>query len=125
MELDMLAASLRAGSGDLSSFVESLAAKLEDALPSLARVQRGRQGIRGPKLVRRISVEAGGDRLELVREGSDRVQTVRARVSGGIVIKTEPLDIDAWLDALTQALASEASRSERTRQALQRLLIGR
>jgi hypothetical protein len=124
MELDLLAASLRSGSGDLSSFVESLAAKLEDALPSLTRVQRGRQGIRGPKLVRRISVEARGDRLELVREGSDRVQTVRARVSGGIVIKTEPLDIDAWLDALTQALASEASRSERTRQALQRLLIG-
>jgi len=124
LELDLLAASLRAGAEDLSTFVESLATKLEDAVGSLARVERGRQGIRGPKLVRKIAVEAGGDRLELVRDGANRFVTRRARVSGGIVLKTETLDIDAWLQSLSEALASEASRSERTRQALQRLLLG-
>ncbi len=124
LELDLLAASLRAGAEDLSTFVESLATKLEDAVGSLARVERGRQGIRGPKLVRKIAVEAGGDRLELVRDGANRFLTRRARVSGGIVLKTETLDIDAWLQSLSEALASEASRSERTRQALQRLLLG-
>ncbi len=124
LELDLLAASLRSGAEDLSTFVESLATKLEDAVGSLARVERGRQGIRGPKLVRKIAVEAGGDRLELVRDGANRFVTRRARVSGGIVLKTETLDIDAWLQSLSEALASEASRSERTRQALQRLLLG-
>ncbi len=124
LELDLLAASLRSGAEDLSTFVESLATKLEDAVGSLARVERGRQGIRGPKLVRKIAVEAGGDRLELVRDGANRFLTRRARVSGGIVLKTETLDIDAWLQSLSEALASEASRSERTRQALQRLLLG-
>ncbi len=123
-QLDLLAASLRSGAEDLSTFVESLATKLEDAVGSLARVERGRQGIRGPKLVRKIAVEAGGDRLELVRDGANRFLTRRARVSGGIVLKTETLDIDAWLQSLSEALASEASRSERTRQALQRLLLG-
>jgi hypothetical protein len=79
--------------------------------------------LRGPKLVRRIVVEAGGDRLELLRGRADDVEARRARISGGIVLKTEPMDIDAWLAALTQALAGEASRNQRTRQALERMLL--
>jgi hypothetical protein len=123
LELDLLAASLRVDLSDLGTFVEGLAAKLEEALGNLVRIERGRSGLRGPKLVRRIVVEAGGDRLELLRSGADNVETRRARVSGGIVLKTEPLDIDAWLAALTAALGSEASRNQRTRQALERLLL--
>jgi hypothetical protein len=122
-ELDLLAASLRVDSANVGTFVESLAAKLEDALPGLVRVERGRQGLRGPRLVRKIVLDAGGDRLELRRAGGDSVQTVRAQVSGGIVLKTEPLDIDAWMTALTEALSKEANRNERTRQALERLLL--
>jgi hypothetical protein len=39
------------------------------------------------------------------------------------VLKTELLDIDPWLAAVSEALATEAGRSEKTRQALERLLI--
>jgi hypothetical protein len=123
LELDLLAASLRVDSANLGTFVESLAAKLEDALPGLVRVERGREGLRGPKQVRKIVLDAGGDRLELRRGGGDSVQTVRARVSGGIVLKTEELDIDAWMTALIEALSNEANRNERTRRALERLLL--
>ncbi len=123
LELDLLAASLRFDLSDLGSFVEGLAVKLEDALGGLVKVERGRSGLRGPKLVRRIVVEAGGDRLELLRGRADDVEARRARISGGIVLKTEPMDIDAWLAALTQALAGEASRNQRTRQALERMLL--
>lgn len=123
-ELDLLTASLRADSADVSAFVEGLAAKLEGAIPGLVQVERGRSGFRGPKSVRRITVDAGGERLELVRDGGDRVQTRRARVSGGITLKTEPVDVEAWLSALSGSLAQEAGRNERTRQALERLLLG-
>ena len=68
LEFDLLAASLRQDSGDHSTFIESLAVKLEDALPGLVRVERARRGLRGPKVVRLIAVEAGGERLELARE---------------------------------------------------------
>ncbi len=123
-ELELLTASLRAGAADLHAFVESLAVKLEEAIPGLVRVERARAGLRGPKLVRRITVDAGGNRLELVSEGGERVQTRRARVSGGITLKTEPVEIDAWLTELSGSLAREATHSERTRQALERLLLG-
>lgn len=121
LDLDLLAASLRADSSDLVAFVGGLAAKLEDAVPSRVRVERRRSGLRGPKIVRRIALDAGDQRLELRVEGG-AIETRCSRLSGGIVLKTESLDSEAWLTALGEALATEARRSETTRQALERLL---
>ncbi len=122
VDLDLLAASLRADSSDLSAFVESMATKLEEAVPARVRVERRRAGMFGPKTVRSLSVDLADRRLELRADGGS-VQTRCARLSGGIVLKNEELEIDAWLATLSEALAAEASRSEATRRALERLLI--
>jgi len=124
VSFDLLAASLRADLGDVATFVEALAVKLEEAVPAAVRVERARQGFRGPKLVRAIVFDAGGEHLELRRDGGT-LQTRRARVSGGIVIKTEEIEIDGWIEALTGALTAEAGRNERTRLALEQLLMAR
>jgi hypothetical protein len=123
LDVDGLAASLRADSDDIDVYVESLANKLELVLPTAVRVQRGRRGMFGPKLVRKIAVDAGDVRLELVRTGDSVIDARRCRLSGGIVLKSEALDMEAWVRAVVEALAVEAGRSERTRQALERLLI--
>jgi hypothetical protein len=122
VDLDLLAASLRADSSDLSAFVESMAAKLEEAVPGRVRVDRRRAGMFGPKTVRGFSVDLGDRRLELRADGG-AVRTRCSRLSGGIVLKNEELDTDAWLAMLSEALAAEASRSEATRRALERLLL--
>jgi hypothetical protein len=122
IDLDLLAASLRADSSDLTAFVESLAAKLEEAVPGRVRVDRRRTGMFGPKTVRNVSVDLGDRRLELRCEGAG-VTTRYAMLSGGIVLKNEELDTPEWLAMMSQALAAEASRSEATRRALERLLI--
>lgn len=121
-DLDLLAASLRADAGDLQAFVETLAIKLEQAMPGRVRVQRRRSALLQPKLVREISLDAGDRRLELSVAGG-ALQTSCSRLSGGIVLKREALDTDAWLTAVGEALSAEAQRSETTRQALERLLI--
>lgn len=123
VDLDLLAASLRADSSDLTAFVESLAAKLEQAVPGRARVERRRSGMFGPRAVRSITIDLGDRRLELRHDGG-AVQTRCSKLSGGIVLKTEPLEVEAWLAALSEALAVEARRSEATRKALERLLTG-
>jgi hypothetical protein len=123
LDIDLLAASLRVDVSDLGAFVEALASKLEDVVPGRVRVERRREGMFGPKLVRRISLELGDRRLELLAQGG-AINTRCARLSGGIVLKNESLDTDAWLATLGEALAAEARRSETTRQALERLLIG-
>jgi hypothetical protein len=121
LDIDLLAASLRADTSDLGTFVEALAVKLEEAVPGAVRVQRRREGMFGPKRVNQIAVDAGDQRLELVAQGA-RVETRCARLSGGIVLKSETLETDAWLAALSQALADQARSSQTTRQALERLL---
>ncbi len=120
--MDLLAASLRADSSDLSAFVESLASKLEGAVPGRVRVDRRRSGMFGPKQVQGMAVDLGDRRLELRCERGG-VQTRAARLSGGIVLKNEVLETDEWLALLSEALADEARRSETTRKALERLLI--
>jgi hypothetical protein len=122
VDLDLLAASLRADSSDLSAFVESMAAKLEEAVPGRVRVDRRRDGMLGPKTVRALSVDLGDRRLEL-RAERGAVKTRCARLSAGIVLKNEELETDAWLGMLSEALAAEAGRSEATRRALERLLM--
>lgn len=122
VDLDLLAASLRADAGDLRAFVEGLAVKLEEAVPGAVRVERRRSGMFGPKEITRITLDAGDRRLEL-RAGGGSIETLSSRLSGGIVLKSEPVDTDAWLTALGEALSREAQRSEKTRLALERLLI--
>jgi hypothetical protein len=121
LDIDLVTASLRADMSDLRAFVEALAVKLEDAVPGAVTVDRRRDGMFGPKHVRRIAVEASGQRLELRADGAS-IQTRCARLSGGIVLKNEELATDEWLALLADALAQQARSSLTTRQALERLL---
>ncbi|MGH2903888.1 MAG: hypothetical protein ACRDK7_09940 [Solirubrobacteraceae bacterium] len=126
---DLSAAGLRADGTDLRISVEVLAAKLESSLPGRTRVQRRGGGLmgRGEKHVREIQVKlgshggAGGDTYTLSIDG-DRVEGFRERKSGGIAIRREPLDPDAWIAALTEKLQAEAQRSAEARAALEGLV---
>ncbi|MEO6858095.1 MAG: hypothetical protein ABI323_05845 [Solirubrobacteraceae bacterium] len=121
LDIDLLTAALRADISELGTFVEVLAVKLEEAVPGAVGVERRRDGLFGPKLVRRIALDAGGMRLELTREG-EAIETSCSRLSGGIVLKRDALETDAWLQRMGEALAEQAARSRTTRQALERLL---
>jgi hypothetical protein len=123
LDIDLLTASLRADASDLGAFVEALAVKLEDAAPDRVQVDRRKKGMFGPKLVRRIALDAGDRRLELLCENGT-IDTRASRLSGGIVLKNDALAVDAWLTAVGEALAAEAQRSQSTRSALERMLLG-
>jgi hypothetical protein len=119
---DLVAASLRADTTDLVAFVEALAVKLEGALPDGVRVERRGDGLLSrTKRVRSISIGMGEARYDLERVG-DSIQTSRCNEVRGIVIKSERLDLDEWIDALSRELTERAQQSERSRLALQRLL---
>jgi hypothetical protein len=120
---DLAAAGLRGDGTDLTISVEVLAAKLEQALPGQARVERRGGGLlgRGPKRVRAVRVELGSAAYLLgVEDG--RLEGFRERQVGGIAIKREPLPPDEWIAALTADLRAEAERSAHARAALEELL---
>jgi hypothetical protein len=122
-DFDLSAAGLRADGTDLRISVEVLASKLEESLPGRARVERHGGGLlgRGPKRVREVRIELGGNDYRLA-VAEDRVEGFRERQVGGISIKREALTPEEWVSALTADLRAEAERSAEARTALERLL---
>jgi hypothetical protein len=120
---DLAAAGLRGDGAELSTSVEALASKLEQALPGRARAERRGTGLlgRGKKRVRSLRVDLGSSCFQLLVDGG-RLEGFRERQVGGIAIKREPLGAGEWIAALTDTLRAEAEHSAEARTALERLL---
>jgi hypothetical protein len=120
---DLAAASLRGDRAELESAIEVLAVKLEQALPSQARVERSGGGLfgRGAKRVRWVRVELGSNAY-LLSVDQGRIEGFCERQVGGISIKRDPLTPDEWIAALTADLRAQAESSSAARTALDRLL---
>jgi hypothetical protein len=119
---ELVAASLRADSADIRSFVEVLASKLESAFPRMAQVERERGFGRKPKPVRRVVLSLGDERYVLEAAPAGPACT-RSTVVRGIALKTEQVSLDTWLDEVSHAVARHAEASEQGRVALERLLL--
>jgi hypothetical protein len=119
---DLAASSLRADASDARALAEALAAKLGEALPGQTRIRRqGGRLLSREKRLERVEVQLGEETFVLSLSG-DRAETSRAKTVRGVVIKRQELPLDAWLEALSEALGAEAQRSEAARLSLERLL---
>jgi hypothetical protein len=119
---DLDASALRADGADLSVFIEVLARKLEAALPAETEVRRRSKGLLSrEKVVEAIEVSLGDQRYVLVRERRGVTASLAQEVRG-VVIKRQPLELDAWVDALTGQLRELAAGSAAARAALERLV---
>jgi hypothetical protein len=119
---DLDAAGLRADGAALGTSVEVLAVKLEDALgPACVVERRSRRLFSKDKVVEGLEVTLGTTRYTLTVDGA-QVDATRAQEVRGVVIKREPLTLQAWLDALMGELREQATDSAQARAALERLL---
>jgi hypothetical protein len=114
-----LAEALRAEAGSAVGLFETLAERLEREMPDLARVER-RGGFLSSKRVESVEIGLGGSVFKLRRDGS-RVVAERGEVVRGIVLKTEVVAVDEWLQSLCEALSSHAGTSGQTLDALRRI----
>ncbi|HUY96626.1 MAG TPA: hypothetical protein VMW47_03230 [Verrucomicrobiae bacterium] len=120
-EFDRVAASLRADASDLATFLEVLAHKLADALPGGVQVERAGGPFRKPKRVVRLRCDLGDERFQLARQATG-LEAVRTQVVRGIALKSEVVTLDAWIDALSAALARSAASNAAASMALSRLV---
>ncbi len=118
-DFDLLAAALRADMSDVAIWVPALCTKLAGALPTRVSLRRG--GLLGNGPVIGMQAELGTHRYALRLEHGHPVAE-RTHVVRGIALKTEPMPLDGWLMALTEALAQIAAASAQERAAIQRLL---
>jgi hypothetical protein len=127
-DMEVLAANLRRQADDLSMYAGFLLNSLSAALPAdLVQVDRkaglfGRVKDDAPVLA--VSVQLGDQRFALRRSGvGHRVAATVGHVSGGIVLRTDEVGMDAWSRRLAEALARFAEQDAAAAQALSRLTL--
>lgn len=127
-DLEVLAASLRRDSGDLSMYAGFLINTLSASLPpEMVLVERkaglfGR--VRDDAPVLAVGVLFGDRRFTLRRQAVGQPVTAQIRhESGGVVLRTETVGMDSWSRELAAELASYAQANAAAAQALQRLTL--
>lgn len=123
MRTELFAASLRADKADLRTFLDALAVKLEGSLPDYTRVTRQGSIFSRERTVKEVMLSLGDYQYRIGRERQGPLVAVRAHVVRGIVLKTEQIPVDQWIEELSEALAQLAGSSAQTRTALERFLL--
>ena len=121
LNFDMVAAAIRADAADTKTFMEALAAKLNDALPGHVTVEREGGLFQKEHRVKRITIDLQDRRYELERIGSG-VEARTAHQVRGIRLKTEVIPLPDWIDSLARHLASYAESNAQARSALGKLV---
>lgn len=123
LQMELLAASLRSDSTDARAFLEALAAKLAGSLPDQTLVTRHSGLFSREHPVKEITVTMGDYQYRISRERQGPITTQRAKVVRGIVLKTEQIPMEQWIEELAEALAQIAASSAQARSALERFLL--
>ena len=89
--MDLHAAFIRRAAADQGAFVEALAARLEQALPGLVRIERKRNGLFSKAAhVRTISIDAG-DTQYVLEQDQGMLRAMCTHVAQGVILKRETL----------------------------------
>jgi hypothetical protein len=127
-DLEVLAASLRRDSGDLSLYAGFLINTLSATLPpEMVRIEHkaglfGRVKDDAPVLG--VSVLFGDRRFTLRREAVGKPVAAQVKhESGGVVLRTETVGMDVWSRELATALAGYAQANASAAAALRRLTM--
>src|SRR5215472_15427143 len=100
LQVEMLAASLRADTTDLKVFLEVLATKLSGSLPNQTRVLRHSSLFSREHPVKEIIVTLGDYQYRVTKERQGPIASFRAKIVRGIVLKTEQISMDQWVGEL-------------------------
>ena len=124
LDIDMLASSLQADSGDVRMLLKALVTRLSGALGDRLKVERARRAA-APNGRDPPSNGLHRGRHPRAAVNGTEVNCTVARSSGGIRIRSTKVTMDEWLRRLLGALRDEAASSSATRQALESIVIGR
>jgi hypothetical protein len=122
-DLSMAVSQLASNSTDSRIMLKLLVSQLADALGDRIAVERAGGRFRKSDEIQSVRITLGNDTLEADVKGPS-VQCTIGHSSGGIRIRSEQVDMNAWLTRLLTTLQTEAATSEQTRTALENIVIG-
>jgi hypothetical protein len=122
-DLELAAAQLRADSSDVRVLLKALVGQLSEALGTRLQAKRTGGRFRKSDDVASVSIAMGDDQFDAEVDGA-ALRCAIGHTSGGIRIRTERVDLDAWLSRLLAGLKAEADHSQAVRLALEHMVIG-
>lgn len=120
-QVEMLAAALRADYGDAKAFLEALATRFEGALPTYTKVTR-HFGL-GERPVKEIIISLGDYQYRMSRERHGPLVSQRGHLVRGIVLSSDTIPVEQWIQEIAESLAHLAARSSLAHAALSRFLL--
>lgn len=124
MQVELYAASLRADYTDVNAFLEALAVKFEGALPGHTKVTRQTGLFSREHPIKEIAVSLGEFQYRIGKERQGPLLAQRSHLVRGIVLSSEQIAVEQWIEELAVALADLAARNQQAHMALSRFLIG-
>jgi hypothetical protein len=122
-DFDMSAAWIRRAQGDLKTFMEGFAARLEGAVPAHVTVERKRDGLFSKSShVIKIAVEMEQHLYSLTFDAG-RLAAWRTKIVRGVTLKSEQMSIPEWLAALHRDIQSLADHASSARNVIHEFLM--
>lgn len=122
LEVDILAASLRMEGADAAGMMETLAKKLQMALPDNVTVTRGGWFLSSTRPVKDIIVRFEDNHFQLTKDKYGPVSAKQIKVVRGVALKTSDVTFDEWIKNLAEAMADLAGRNMQAREAMSKLV---
>lgn len=120
MDVDVLAAMLRADQQETADFFELLAHKLRGALPDHTTIEHSGGWFR-EKRVEVILVQLADHHFEVRREHHGPVAH-KVKIVRGVVLSRKEVSIDVWTRDMAEELHKAAAASAKVREALEQFL---
>jgi hypothetical protein len=121
--LNMALSTLQSNSTDSRLMLKLLVRQLSEVLGDRLQTERAGGRFRKSEEIKAVQITLGDDTLRADVEGAS-VRCSIGHASGGIRIRSEQVDMGAWLTRLLTILHKEALHSEQTRLALEQIVIG-
>jgi hypothetical protein len=122
-DLSMAVSGLQSNSADTRIMLKLLVQQLKEVLGDRIRIENAGTRFRKSDEIKSVQITLGNDTLQADVEGAS-VKCSIGHASGGIRIRSEQVDMNAWLTRLLTTLNNEAAHSEQTRIALEHIVIG-
>lgn len=123
LEADILAATLQSGLEESQDLLEFLARKFEGPLSHLMTIRRKGGLLSKGRAIEEITFRFEDRHFQISRDARGFVAAKVLKEVRGIVLKTNPVEVDAWLRELAMELARQAERSAALRAALSRFIL--
>ncbi len=111
-EFDLSAAWYRKAQGDLRAFLEAFAVRMEGAIPGHVTVERRRDGLFSKTShVVKVAIDAG-PAVYVLHLDSNHLSALRSKSVRGVTLKSEAMDVPAWLAALNDDIQRLAAQTD-------------